>query len=580
VSNKNLTYVEMNTAEDFECFNFREKLKKAKNPYDYFKEIENLNFEQLASSDRFFLQDFGIYNNELNDDEFTLRLRFPAGRITNNSLLLIANISKKYDLLIILTARAGIQLHGLNAKNILEIFTEINDSEISTYQSFGDNIRNITCDIFDGIGKYNIIEVYPYIQQMQSYILNNPRYLGLLPRRLSIGITGSYANVNSFFASDIYFALAKKDNIYGFNVFLGGKNTQIAQDANIFLEKENLLDFFIALIEVFNKYGLRFDRDRNRLFHLIEEIGIEKFKNHIKERYKKQWKNNAKTLIEKVHFNEFEKLKNGKYSFCYRSSFARIESSELLIIVDLAIKDNLEIRLGTDQQIYLFNLEKPIIEIPHYNINRTILACAGSDFCPYAYWNIKDEIQSLPLEAIERNNILIGFSGCLKGCAKHEHCDIGLVGLKSDLNGRREKTARIYLGGLYTFGEANARIIFNAVPLNNLKEVLTIIVNEFENSTYNNFEDFSRSLLNIFTTKFISAWFLAKLKTEEKVYLVAIKNKNEVELFENYFHNYSFSKLLENNNFDNVIRFLTKELWFKEESIKDKRLKETYILKA
>ena len=39
-------------------------------------------------------------------------------------------------------------------------------------------------------------------------------------------------------ASDIYFALAKKDNIYGFNVFLGGKNTQIAQDADIFLEKE------------------------------------------------------------------------------------------------------------------------------------------------------------------------------------------------------------------------------------------------------------------------------------------------------------------------------------------------------
>ena len=39
-----------------------------------------------------------IYNNELNDDEFMLRLRFPAGRITNESLLLIANISQKYKL--------------------------------------------------------------------------------------------------------------------------------------------------------------------------------------------------------------------------------------------------------------------------------------------------------------------------------------------------------------------------------------------------------------------------------------------------------------------------------------------------
>ena len=578
MSEKNLIYIEMNTTEDFECFNFREKLKKAKRPYDYFKEIKNLDFEQLASSDRFFLQDFGIYNNELNDDEFMLRLRFPAGRITNESLLLIANISQKYKLQIILTARAGIQLHGLSSNNILEVFTKLNESQISTYQSFGDNIRNITSDIFDGIGKYNVIEVYPYIQQMQKYILNNPEYLGLLPRRISIGISGSYANVNSFFASDIYFALAKKDELYGFNVFLGGKNTQIAQDANIFLEKEDLVDFFIAFIEVFKKHGLRFDRDKNRLFHLIEKIGIEELKKHIKEKYKKQWKYKGETLIQKVDFQEFEELKNGKYSFCYRSLFAKIESSELQTIAKLAIKDDLEVRIGTDQQIYLFNLEEPSIQIQHHNKNRSVLACAGNDFCPYAYWNIKDEIQTLPLVSIEKNNILIGFSGCLKGCAKHEHCDIGLVGLKSDINGKREKTARIYLGGLYTFGEANARIIFDAIPLNNLKEVLEIIIDEFENSGYKYFEYFSKELLNTFSTKFLSSWFLAKLKNQSKIYLE--KDLNEIDLFRKYFNTEQFNTLLQNDNFDDVIKFLNKELWFNEESIEDKKLKEIYILKA
>lgn len=578
MSEKNLIYIEMNTTEDFECFNFREKLKKAKRPYDYFKEIKNLDFEQLASSDRFFLQDFGIYNNELNDDEFMLRLRFPAGRITNESLLLIANISQKYKLQIILTARAGIQLHGLSSNNILEVFTKLNESQISTYQSFGDNIRNITSDIFDGIGKYNVIEVYPYIQQMQKYILNNPEYLGLLPRRISIGISGSYANVNSFFASDIYFALAKKDELYGFNVFLGGKNTQIAQDANIFLEKEDLVDFFIAFIEVFKKHGLRFDRDKNRLFHLIEKIGIEELKKHIKEKYKKQWKYKGETLIQKVDFQEFEELKNGKYSFCYRSLFAKIESSELQTIAKLAIKDDLEVRIGTDQQIYLFNLEEPSIQIQHHNKNRSVLACAGNDFCPYAYWNIKDEIQTLPLVSIEKNNILIGFSGCLKGCAKHEHCDIGLVGLKSDINGKREKTARIYLGGLYTFGEANARIIFDAIPLNNLKEVLEIIIDEFENSGYKYFEYFSKELLNTFSTKFLCSWFLAKLKNQSKIYLE--KDLNEIDLFRKYFNTEQFNTLLQNDNFDDVIKFLNKELWFNEESIEDKKLKEIYILKA
>ena len=578
MSKQDLTYIEMNTVDDFECFNFREKLKKAKKPYDYFKEIKDLDFEQLASSDRFFLQDFGIYNNELNDEEFMLRLRFPGGRVSNKSLLLIANIAKEYNLQIILTARAGIQLHGLQSNNILEVFTKINNNEITSYQSFGDNIRNITSDIFDGIGKYNIIEVYEYIEKMQAYILNNKEYLGLLPRRLSIGISGSYANVNSFFASDLYFALAKKDDTYGFNVYLGGKNTQIAQEANIFLQKDDLIDFFIAFIEVFNKYGLRFDRNNNRLFHLIEEIGMEKLKEYIQVAYKKQWQTKGITLLEKVNFNEFEKLKNNKYSFCYRSLFARIEASELQLIASWAIKDDLQIRLGTDQQIYLFNLEAPEVPIVHYNGNRTMLACAGSDFCPYAYWNIKDEIQSLPLVKIEKNNILVGFSGCLKGCAKHEHSDIGLVGLKSDLHGKREKTARVYLGGLYTFGEANARIIFDAIPLNALKELLEIIIEEYEESKYSHFELFSKNLLNTFSTKFLSAWFLAKYKTKEKVYLE--KDTNESELFKKNFSKYKFTNLLENSAFENITKILYEELWFNEDTLENKKLKNTYILKA
>ncbi len=54
MSKKDLLVIEMNNKEDMECFNFREKLKLAQKPYDYFKEIKNLNFDQLASSDRIF----------------------------------------------------------------------------------------------------------------------------------------------------------------------------------------------------------------------------------------------------------------------------------------------------------------------------------------------------------------------------------------------------------------------------------------------------------------------------------------------------------------------------------------------
>ena len=122
MSTKEITSVEMNTKEDFESLNLREKLKKSMRPYDYYQTIKDLDFDNLVLGDTLFLQDFGIYNNELDDEEFMLRLRFPAGRISNIELKVIAKLSKAYNLNIILTARAGIQLHGLEAKNILEVY--------------------------------------------------------------------------------------------------------------------------------------------------------------------------------------------------------------------------------------------------------------------------------------------------------------------------------------------------------------------------------------------------------------------------------------------------------------------------
>jgi len=574
MSKKELVAVELYNKEDFENYNFREKLKKAQRPYDYFKEIESLDFEDLASSDRFYLQDFGIYNNELSEEDFTLRLRFPAGRISNKHLLVLSEITLKYNVDIVLTARAGVQLHGFDSDNILDAFKELTNSGINTWQSFGDNVRNITTDVFDGIGIHNKIEVYPYIEQMQEFILKNPEYVGLLPRRLSIGICGSLASTTSFFASDIYFAIAKKNDIYGFNVYLGGKNTEIAKCANIFLEKGEILDFYKALVKTFNKYGSRLDRERNRLFHLLEDIGFDEFKKHLQEYYSKPWVSSGNAIFEKIETEDFYELKNNKYAFCYHSKFARITASELSTITKYVHYKDLELRFGTDQQIYILNLDEKKIDLKHENDNRTIVACAGSEFCPYSYWSIKDEIKYLPLKRIQKNKILIGFSGCLRGCAKHEHADIGLVGLKADYLGHRVKTARIYLGALYTHGEVLGRKVFNKIPLDTLHDILDLILDEYENSIYDNFEDFSLNVLNKYSIGFLNFWFLAKFKTNREAYL---NNLNEKELISQTFKNEKFIRTLENEYIEEI-EILSESLWDYKQTLEDKKLNKTYIM--
>jgi ferredoxin-nitrite reductase len=541
----------------FQKLNMMEKQKLNLSPMDYYKEINNLHLDSLGKMERYYLQDFGIYNNELNDDEFMLRLRFPAGRISNENLLNIAQITKQYNLEIILTARAGMQLHGFDSENIIQVFHKLNDLGICSWQTFGDNIRNITTDIFDGYGQNNMIETYSYIKEMEDFILKVPQYVGLLPRRISIGISGSFVNNVSFFSSDLYFALAIKDGVYGFNVYMGGKNTEIAQDANIFLQKEQVVEFFKAFVVSFNKYGLRQYKNRTRLFHLLEAIGLETFKSHIETEYKNKFVSKGDILLKKTHFETFEILKDGSFGYAYLSNFAKITSSELLDIATLAIENNYKIRIGTDQQIYILGLKEKKIPLSNKNTNSTILACAGNQFCPFSYWNIKDETRFLPLERIEKHKLLIGFSGCMKGCAKHQHSDIGLLGLRSSSYDYTQKIARVYLGGEYTFGQKLAKQVFKGVPLPHLSDILNAIIDEFENSGYTDFEDFSKNILNHFSENFLALWFLAKVELPNDTQLIV---NDEMEIFTNYFSEREFYRLLE-GDFTEALKFQSQKIW-------------------
>ena len=554
ISSKPINMDDKDTLEDL---NSIEKQKLNLKPIDYFKEIATLHLDSVGNGDRFYLQDFGFYNNELTDDEYMLRLRFPGGRISNQNLLDIAKITEEHNLDIILTARSGMQLHGLDEDNIVEIFNKVNDLGMFSWQTFGDNVRNITTDVFDGRGKYNIIEVYPLIKQMQDFILKVPEYVGLLPRRFATGISGSSANGYSFFPSDLYFALAKKDDIYGFNVYLGGKNTEIAQDADIFVKQDEVVEFFKAVIISFNKHGLRQDRDCNRLFHLIDYIGMEKFKSYIQVEYKKDFISKGTLCLEKVAFKEFEELKNGEYSFCYHTKFAKLTTKEIEGIANLAIENNYEVRIGTDQQLYIFGLKDKSFPLSHDNDNRTILACAGSEYCPYSYWNIKDETAFLPLKRIEKHKIIVGFSGCLRGCAKHEHSDIGLVGLRSSKYGTSQKTARLYLGAQYTFGAKVAKLVFTAIPLIHLNELLNLIIDEFENSIYSDFEEFSLNILNKLSANFLALWFLAKLETKKEIKL---KVGDEIELLNKHFGELEFINHIE-DDLTKAVEFQSLKIW-------------------
>jgi len=548
--------------------NKREKYKARLRPIDYFKEFESLDFESLGEGDRFYLQDFGIFNTDFLEDEFTMRLRVAAGRLTPEQFSLVADVVDEYDLTIILTARGGIQLHDLEADNVAEIWKKLNSHGLTTWQSFGDNIRNIVSDVYDGRGKYAKIEAYHIVNQMQDFIVKNPRYVGMLPRRVSIGISGNSANVTSFFANDIYFALAKKDGIYGFNVYMGGKNTEIAKCADIFLKETQVFDFFKAFVEAFYLHGSRFSRSKTRLFYMIEDIGMDGLKAHIQKEYKNTLESAGELQLTKEKFEQYEELNDGSFSFCYHTDFSRLNPKEMKDIAAYATEQNAEIRIGIDQNIYLLGLKKKSAPFTSPAKSTTVVACAGN-LCPYAVWSIKDETSYIPLEKIEQHQIQVGFSGCAKGCGRHRHTDIGLIGLKTNNFGDTDGGARVFLGAIHTHGSTVGQMIFSMVPFVHLNTTLTLIIDIFEKSGYDNFEEYAHNILNKFSSEFLALWYLANLETSQTLELKVDNNpaldSSESFEFEKSLILKTFDGLESLQNIDDrffdTISALSKKLW-------------------
>ena len=540
--------------------NKRERYKAALKPYDYFPELETLDFESLGEGDRFYLQDFGIFNTDFLEDEFTIRLRVAGGRIDVAQLYEIAKIVTDYDLTLVLTARGGLQLHDVEADTVLEIWHQLNDKGLTTWQSFGDNVRNIVCDVYDGVGQSSELEVYPLIVKMQEYILKNPKYVGMLPRRVSIGISGNRSTVNSFFANDIYFALAKKEAQFGFNVYMGGKNSEVAQSADIFLLYDEVFDFFKAFIEMFYTHGSRFSRSKTRLFYMIESKGMQEVVSLIETYYKRAFQSAGEIVLEHRDFQTFEQLKDGSYAYCYESDFGRLSSKELQMIADFASKESLEVRFGMDQNIYLLGLKEPKVPFESPALSATILACAGN-LCPYSAWSIKNETAYLPLERLYKHHIRVGFSGCAKGCGRHRHTDIGLIGLKTNHFGATDGGARIFLGALHNSGTAVGRQIFALVPFEHLHSVVSLMITLFEAYEYQSFERYAKEVLHKFSEHFIALWHLYNLKNHQSLPLPLVakplSSAWEKEALVKHFEGVEFV----DDRMDKTVSQLSKELW-------------------
>ena len=514
-----------------------EKLKISLPPWRFHEKLAELKPSEIGEAERFYLKNFGIFGHKLLEDRYVLRVRIPGGRLKSAQLAYFAARIEEQGLRMVLTSRAQLEIHDLSLSQAVAMHEEVEGVGLTTWQTFTDNFRTIVTHPLDGLSTDNEIETFGLLEAMEGVVVKNPEFVGQIPRKFNTAIVGNRTQIASSFGNDLFFALAKKDGRLGFNVYLGGRHAEAARDANLFLSEDLVLPFFETVARFYLEEGPRESRTRARLQHMIQQMGWEAFGDRLMERFEGRGEPRGELLLEKVAPLGIAPLKNGDFAHRYTTRFGEADGAMCREVLETceahAIK---ELRLGVDQNIYIPHLPEKV-EFRHASRRYPgILACAGNRYCVYSLTDTKKDAAAMGWGRCERLGISIGFSGCLKGCARNSYSDIGLVGIRTKLFADEvERGVRLYLGALYTRKAVAGRLILYSVPLRHLESMVETVVDLFVLSGYDDFETFAAEVINRYSEPALAFWLLANFDRRQAGLALFVPKAEDIEDEKGYF---------------------------------------------
>ncbi|MFN3598988.1 MAG: FAD-dependent oxidoreductase, partial [Aquificaceae bacterium] len=451
-----------------------EEYKKAKHPFEVnlIKSLEKWaeagDWQRIPEEDREYgLKWYGIFYRKATPGYFMVRIRITHGKLNADQAKVIAHLSKKFGRNHIdLTSREQIQLRWIELKDLPEVISAIEKVGLTTLQTGMDNVRNITGDPLSGLSEDSIIDTVPISRRVVEIFLGKKQYADL-PRKFNIGLVGSKRDSINCRYNDLCFYLAKKESLYGFNVYAGGKigsgGPVEALDLDIFVLPYESVDITKAVLEIYSDMGNREDRSKNRLYFLIEELGREGFRSEIERRLMRNLWRRGEDLVEyKGEREGIIKQKNGLYAIPLIVPVGNFTGEDLERLAYLSkVYGSGEIRLSVYQNLYLVNIPEEhlerILSDPLFNKYPTsaspyltgLIACQGSKTCAFGVIENKTDALKLSQYLSQRlpsvEPVRLHWSGCAKGCGQHGAGDIGFVGTKIKVKGEVKLAVDVFL---------------------------------------------------------------------------------------------------------------------------------------
>ncbi len=412
-----------------------------------------------------------LEDEELEDRYFMMRVRIDGGQLTREQLRTIAGISTEFardtaDL----TNRQNVQYHWIRIEDVPEIWRRLEAVGLDTQEACGDCPRVIIGSPVAGVASDEVIDASPQIREIHDRFIGDPS-LANLPRKYKSSI--GWLPDNPYETNDFSLVGAHHpEHGPGFDLWVGGglsTNPIFAKRLGVWVAQDDIVDVWLGVTRIFRDWGYRRMRNRARLKFLVQDWGVEKFREVLEsDDYlgRKLPDLEAPPLPEKLidHIG-VHKQRDGKYYIGTAPVAGRVSGTLLAQVADVAEKYGSD-RISTTSLQKLLLLDVPADRVDEAVADldaiglaanpspwrRSTMACTGIQFCKLAIVDTKERSRELVAELEKRVPELdvpvsVHFNGCPNACARTQTGDIGLKGQLVMVDGRQVEGFQVHLGG-------------------------------------------------------------------------------------------------------------------------------------
>jgi sulfite reductase (ferredoxin) len=471
------------------------------------------------------------------------RIKIPAGGLNAEQLETLADLAEEYsDGIAHITTRQDFQLHYVHVEDTPTVMRRLGAAKITTREACGNSVRNVTACPYSGVCPDEKFDVTPYSRALSKFLLGHPdtQNFGRKFKPSFSGCSQHACGLASMHDMGMIAATRTENGKEkrGFEVQVGGGLGAVPYQAkpyDSFVPVEELLPLAQAISLVFARLGEKKNRSRARLKFLVQDLGIEKFKELVTEERKNltpdpRWThfvNDAET------FHETPLRPAGKAPLLGTESFQRwvktntraqkqdgykvvtitlplgdITAKQLRSLADIARRfTNETIRSTVEQNIVLRWVSLSDLPELHKALEAAglgapvdIAACPGTDTCKLGISSSRGLAAELRKRLAEKNfqldesvvKLHIKISGCFNSCGQHHVADLGFYGVSRKMSGYAVPHFQVVLGGDWENNGSSYGLPTIAIPSKRIPEVVSRLTDRYAANRTNgeSFKDF------------------------------------------------------------------------------------------